>query len=100
MNSDGGGGESAREYLDMINAEFYFNDVVSMILKTQPENPLQYMHDYFKRFALIASVHASVEFAATRCPDDCAAFVPLWASASSLPACLSTPQRVRHGPCG
>ena len=39
---------SSSDYLETIDAEFYLNDVVSMILNTQPERPLEFMHEYFK----------------------------------------------------
>ena len=40
--------DDARLYLDSISADFYFNDVVSMLLKAQPEDPIEFMCEYFQ----------------------------------------------------
>jgi len=36
-------------YLDEINAEYYFNDVISLLIKLKPERPVEFMYFYFQR---------------------------------------------------
>mmetsp|Transcript_54772 Transcript_54772/g.110097 ORF Transcript_54772/g.110097 Transcript_54772/m.110097 type:complete len:330 (+) Transcript_54772:178-1167(+) len=37
---------SPRDYLTEINAEFYLNDAVALLLKARPDRPLEFLRDY------------------------------------------------------
>ena len=38
---------SSIDYLKDLNAEFYLNDALALLLKARPERPLEFLHDHF-----------------------------------------------------